>query len=99
MDSFNRFQEIRQQALLRQNRIENPREKLLDVIDRKKTEAAPSLVKTEKNEVAQVTSPTAQLVKATLKTANELLLYDQEVNTTGEISGTKNLGNYVDMVG
>ena len=99
MDSFDRFQNLRRQALERQNGPQDVRSKLSDVIGLKKKESDSFSSQNVEPTQNKVQMPNVNLLKKTLQTANEMLLYDRNVNTSSELPGTKSLGNYVDMVG
>ena len=82
---------MRQQALQKQNLKSDPRAKLKDIIGQIKSETKTSVINTVKPAENKISSPAINIINKTLKTANDMLLYDQNFNNSNESLVTKNL--------
>ncbi|MFC1585498.1 hypothetical protein ACFL5V_08140 [Fibrobacterota bacterium] len=99
-DGLQRFQEAREMARERTKRT-NSRQRLVDLINRKKANSGMSLELSQNKPVttdAGVSVEMSSLINKTLKKANELLLYTSDSKPADRQQGTKKLGNYIDMV-
>jgi len=103
LDSLARFQALREQAVRRQNKdvakVESPRFKLQEAIEQKKMQGLAQNKTVADLAVKKPEPAISGIINTTFKKANELLLYDHKVKTSTNNSGSKILGNYVDMVG